>query len=871
MALTIGSQLGSYEITALLGKGGMGEVYRATDTRLNREVAIKVCASQFSERFAHESRVIASLNHPHICHLYDVGPDYLVMELIEGTPLEGPFSVTKVVEYAGQILDALDAAHRKGITHRDLKPANILVTKQGIKLLDFGLAKRSGPLHENDATLTAALTGKGELVGTLQYMSPEQLQGKEADARSDLFSFGCVLYEMLTGKRAFEGQSAASVIAAILEREPAPLNISPPLQHVVKTCLAKDPDQRFQNAIDLKRNLAWALEQPSTAKVNRQGWMLASAATLILGILVGSWTVMHFRQSPNERVFRLQIDPPPGGRFVLGGRTTGDPAISPDGTMAAYVASVNGKIGLWVRPLDGTASRLLPGTEDAGQPFWSPDSKSIGFAILGTRLWRVDPAGGMPVEIGPVSALRGPSWSSDGYILYSAVASDGRYGVFRIPEKGGTPSLVLSPEPSRGEIALRWPQALPDGRFIYFVESSKPGTSGVYATTLTKPGEHVKLVTTESRVVYTSDPNGKGYLLWTRGAALVAQELDPRTLHLAGEPQRIAEALNLLSSSDIHVAASANGILVYGSFGEMSQLAWFDRSGKFLSNVGEPAQDLAMFRLSPGQRQVAVQQMTRGIDDLWLLDTDRGGPTRLTADGAVSTQPVWSSDERIILFTHYGSGDILRQRTDGILDEEVVVRRSNFSLPLDWSRDGRWLLTREVNPGTTKYDIWKLPMTPDGKLQDGGTAALYLHTQFNEQNARFSPEPNPRWVAYTSDESGRPEVYVDAFPLPRGRKRISIAGGYGPQWGGGDRELFYVSLDNKLMVVSLKQVADALEPSASARELFTLPLRSPAGPTYEPSEDGKRFLVITSPDVAPQPLNVIINWPALLKERAPAR
>ena len=363
VSLKPGQSLGPYRIKSFVAAGGMGQVYRATDTRLNREVALKTCAGRFSERFDREARVIASLNHPHICHLYDVGPDYLVMEFVEGTPLRGPLRLKQAVEYAGQILDALDAAHRKGITHRDLKPANILVTRQGIKLLDFGLAKRSGPLQDSDATLGAGLTGKGEILGTLHYMSPEQLQGKEADARSDLFSFGCVLYEMLTGKRAFEGQSAASVIAAILEREPARLDLSPPLDRVVRTCLAKDPEHRFQNALDLKTALSWAVEQsPNAAKPqSRRWWMLGTVAALVLGAAGGGWAVSHFGRAADERVLRLQIGPPPGGRFVFGGTTTGEPAISPDGKMASYLAL--GERKDW--PLDPPA-RWLCGTAAAG-------------------------------------------------------------------------------------------------------------------------------------------------------------------------------------------------------------------------------------------------------------------------------------------------------------------------------------------------------------------------------------------------------------------------------------------------------------------------------------------------------------------------
>src|SRR5450755_4216616 len=343
MRLAIGTKLGPYEVVSPIGAGGMGEVWKARDTRLDRVVAVKVSKDQFSERFEREARAVAALNHSHVCQLYEVGPNYLVMEVVEGAPLKGPLPLEKAVEYAGQILDALDAAHRKGITHRDLKPANILVTKQGIKLLDFGLAKQIGPLRETDGTLTSALTGQGQILGTLQYMSPEQLNGKEADARSDLFSFGCVLYEMLTGRRAFEGQSAASVIAAILEREPAPLDVSPPLERVIKTCLAKDPDQRFQTALDLKRALAWAVEQQPAVQPHRY-WWIAVAVALAIAAGVGGWALSHFRQpSADQRVIRFQIDAPDGGRLTS---QFGGTALSPDGNIAAYVVSINGKTGL---------------------------------------------------------------------------------------------------------------------------------------------------------------------------------------------------------------------------------------------------------------------------------------------------------------------------------------------------------------------------------------------------------------------------------------------------------------------------------------------------------------------------------------------
>jgi predicted Ser/Thr protein kinase len=440
MPLSVGTRLGPYEILAPIGGGGQGDVYKARDARLNRTVALKVAKEQFSERFHREAEAVAALNHPHICTLYDVGPDYLVMEYVEGQPLKGPLPVEKAVEYARQILDALDAAHRMGIVHRDLKPANILVMKNGVKLLDFGLAKaeRAKATSASEETVTQAITREGAILGTLQYMAPEQLQGKEVDARSDLFSFGCVLYEMLTGKRAFEGASAPSVIAAVLEREPAPLEVSPPLERAVRRALAKDPEQRFQTAREVKTALEWAMEpQVENAPKTTRRWRWIAAAALVVGALMG-W-VAHLRQPAPDRVFRLDISPPEGGRFVPLGNTVGGSALSPDGRVVAFVAAVNGKTGLWVRFLDDRTARSLPGTEDAWDPVWSPDSKSIAFSTAG-KLQRMDLAAGPPVTICDTLSTRGAAWSDDGQIVFGSVGG----GLFRVPAYGGTPSPLTA-------------------------------------------------------------------------------------------------------------------------------------------------------------------------------------------------------------------------------------------------------------------------------------------------------------------------------------------------------------------------------------------------------------------------------------------
>jgi Tol biopolymer transport system component/tRNA A-37 threonylcarbamoyl transferase component Bud32 len=873
MNMTAGTKLGPYEIVVLIGAGGMGEVYKARDTRLERTVAIKVGAARFSERFEGEARAVAALNHPHICTLYDVGPDYLVMEYVEGQPLKGPLPVERAVEYARQILDALDAAHRLGIVHRDLKPANILVTKNGVKLLDFGLAKaeRAKAISASEQTVTKTITQDGAILGTLQYMAPEQLQGKETDARSDLFSFGCVLYEMLTGKRAFEGTSVPSVIAAVLEREPAPLEVSPSLARVVKSCLSKDPDERIQSARDVNTALRWAMEpQAENASKTTRRWQWIAAAALVIGTLIGS--VAHFRQpaAPN-RVLRLDINPPEGGRFVASGnRFVGGSVLSPDGRMVAFVAAVNGKTGLWVRALDETTARLLPGTEGAGEPFWSPDSKSIAFWAAG-KLQRTGLAAGPPVTICDTYITLGAAWSDDGLIVLGSLAGE----LFQVPASGGTPSPLTRLDVSRGEVAHRFPQILPGGRFLYWTVAASPENSGVYVASFAKPAERVFLHRTETGALFAPGGDGRDYLLWLRGGTLLAEELDTGALKFRGEPHAIAGPFS--SSGRIGamaVSASSSGQLLYNAFGSASQLTWFDRAGSRLATMGEEQQYTFPFRLAPdGRRAVATRDRPGGAD-LWLLDLERGSASRFTSASALAFYPVWSPDGRTILFTTGAlRRRLFRKDSGGSTDEQQIIEGPNSDAertagalaqyPQDWSRDGRFLIYQEIAPGTQR-DLWVLPFTPEGKVPGNAKPAPYLRTRFNEWNARFSPEPSPRWVAYQSDETGRYEVYIQGFPEPRAKVQISAGGGQYPEWGAGGRELFYVAPDNKLMAADLTNTADEVHPSAE-HALFTLPILDNGWSPYD-TIDGQRFLVRAVPQQASPPLTVVVNWPALLKK-----
>jgi serine/threonine protein kinase len=843
MPASAGDRLGPYELLSLIGEGGMGEVWKARDTRLDRIVVVKISKQEFTERFEREARAVAALNHPHICQIYDVGPNYLVMEFIDGAPINGPLPVEQAGEYASQILDALEAAHKKGIIHRDLKPANILVSKQGIKLLDFGLAKQVAPLKETDLTL--ALTAEGQLIGTLQYMSPEQLQGKEADVRSDLFSFGCVFYEMLTGRRAFQGDSPASVIAAILQREPAPLAVSAPLERVVKTCLAKDPDQRFQDALDLKHALAWAIKQPARARAQTSGeWWIAAAAALLLGAGAG-WSISHFRQNPPEdRPFRFQINPPQDGRFVVAAGAGGI-ALSPDGKLAAYVASTNGRSGLWLRPLDSTAARLLPGTEGAYSPFWSPDGQSIAFFAEGA-LRRLDLSGGAPSTICEVVAGRGGAWSSDGRIVFATLANP----LLQVASSGGTPTQLTTLDSSKGEISHAWPQLLPGGQFLYIAQGDKPESGGIYAASLSKPADRTRLLSTETNALYAS-----GYLLWMRGGTLVAQEFDPLKLKLAGEAHLLGDPVGQSAiTGRMNVAASNTGLLLFASGGS-NQLSWLDRAGKPVGNVGEPG-DYFIFHISPDGRRIAAASGNVPRSDLWLVDVQRGVSGRFTFT-ANAAEPVWSPDGRMLVFR---SGNSLASRqANGAGEEQRLTESAERQLPTDWSRDGKFILFWQISP-ETKTDIWVLPVTPNGK--PAGKPQPYLRTPFREAAAQFSPEPSPRWVAYESDESGQYEVYVQTFPEPHSKVQISTGGGRFPKWGPGGHELFYVSPDDKLLAVTLKIGKDSVEPS-SPRELFQLPTPTVNFIPYDVSSDGQRFLVEAPPA---QALTAVINWPVLVNK-----
>ena len=694
-------------------------------------------------------------------------------------------------------------------------------------------------------------------------MSPEQLQGKEADARSDLFSFGCVLYEMLTGKRAFEGASPASVIAAILEREPAPLEVARPLDRVVRRSLAKDPDQRFQTARDLKAALSWVAGTTTSARGSARptlvGRVTCSGADI--GRRWGGWTVLAFppTQGTTSTPARHYSSRRRPVRFQ--GLTSGGIALSPDGNIAAFVASAHGKIGLWIRPLNDTSARLLPGTENPSDPFWSPDGRSIAFFAAG-RLQRVELAGGSPLTICEVPGMIGGAWGDEGRIIFGSLGT----GLFQIFAVGGKPSSLTTLDMSRGENTHRSPQILPGGRFLYFARSDKPEYTGIYVASFSKPAERVFLLATETNAVYAPSGDGRGYLLWLRGGTLMAQKFDAAALKLSGDARPIADPVSSIGTMGVMVvSASRAGQVLYSASGEVSQLTWLDRTGMLLGTVGEPGGYTYPFRLSPDGRRVAASRDRSGGNDLWLLDFERGISSRFTSTSRSSVYPVWSPDGRTIIFTR-DSEDLFRKDADGTGDAQLVTQLRVVRYATDWSRDGRFVLHQNIGG---QLDLSILPVTLDGKLVPGAKPIPYLKSQFDERYGRFSPEASPRWIAFQSDETGRFEVYIQAFPEPHGRFQISTEGGRYPQWGAGGRELFYLDPENRLMVVELNISGDTVHPS-KPRALFTMPIIDNGWPPYDTGSDGQRFLVRAVSRQVSQALTVIANWPALLKKGATA-
>jgi Tol biopolymer transport system component len=881
MPLSSGEQLGHYKILSMIGKGGMGEVYLSTDTRLGRSVAIKVSSREFNDRFGREARAISTLNHPNICTLYDVGPNYLVLELVEGETLakiieRGPLPLDKALSYAVQIVDALAAAHAKGVIHRDLKPGNIMITRNGAKVLDFGLAKLASerPSAESAAnieTVTEPITRAGAILGTLYYMAPEQVEGKEADERSDIFSFGAVFYEMITGQRPFTGDTQAAVLAALLKDQPPPMSQRQPavpraLERVVRKCLEKKPDDRWHSARDLKPTLELIdLDAPpasmSSASVpipmqtRRKGWLwpAAAAAVVLLGA-GGTYAYLH-REVPLPDPIRFEIGLP--GSAGLAGAT-----VSPDGRKLAFVAEgADGRTKLWVRSLSTSEARPLDGTEGVtGMPFWSWDSRYVAFGADG-RLKKMEAAGGPAQTLCAVAAtVAGGLWTPAGKIVFGQGSPAQAH---QVSASGGTATRAKTPT---GFLAT--PSVLPEGKHFVF-----SGGDGIYISSLEdgSPEMSRRLFQDESAVAYTPAPNSKqGYLLFVRGATggpgatgtLMAQPFDPRANQLAGDAIPIAENVTPTGFS-----VSQTGVLIHSrnsALGGSSQtgtvgvLTWLDRTGKVLSTVGDLKTYALNISLSPDGKRVA----TSHDGDLWVFEFERGVDTRLTFEPGPEFAPFWRGDGSRIVYSTSRPYALYEKAANGAGSPELFFtppKELGIALPSEWTPDGRFL---SLSTGGALSDSWLLPA--EGTAQTRKLIPL-VKTQFNERGVRFSS--NGKFFSYTSDETGKDEAYVRPFDpqtgtSPGGQWMISKGGGVSPHWRGDGKQMFYITGQGAMMSVDI-DMQSGFKPG-SPKQMFKLPGEVRF---WDVTRDGQKFLIpVTATAASSAPYNVIVNWASTLKK-----
>jgi Tol biopolymer transport system component len=906
MTLAAGTKLGPYELQANIGAGGMGEVYRARDTRLDRTVAIKILLSQFSadaelkQRFDREAKSISSLNHAHVCQLYDVGSqdgiDFLVMEFLEGETLaarlqRGPIPIAEVVKIASQIAEALEKAHRCGLVHRDLKPGNVMLTQSGAKLMDFGLAKAlvrmasasgthtSAPLLSAAMTMSSPspqlspLTSAGAIVGTIQYMAPEQIEGREADARSDIFALGAVLYEMATAKRPFQGKSQITVASAILEKDPEPVSsvqsgVPLAFDRIVQTCLAKDPEERFQTAQDVKLQLRWVLEPEPvsvaavTPPARRGPWVLIGGL-LLVAALAAAIGFFGARSGVDTRPVRATIDGPEKAVLDSLGDFGGAPVLSPDGSKLAFVAHLpNTPRALWVRSLDSFSAQRLDGTDGASHPFWSPDGQSIGF-FASSKLNRIAATGGPVAAIAAAPNARGGAWMANGVILY---APDFQSPIFRINVSGGPSEPVTKIDSSRHS-THRWPFALPDGKhFLYLATShtgGHPEQNGLYFGSLDgTPGNLV--VATDSGGEFAS-----GLLLFHAGTALMAQPMDPSSGKLSGAPHMVVEKVR--NDSGIWrsmFTASQQGRMVYqigADEARGSQLVWFDRAGKQIGHVGGRSSYMDP-QLSPDGKRVAVSYGDPNRE-IWVFDIERGTETRLTfaQSGGAKVQPSWSPDGKFIAFTSAlasggGTNATFVKAANGSGSEKPLITVANgSSVYPSWSPDGKYIVYI-WRVGPSGHSVYAKPV-------DGGDAFLALPSASPQSNIiYYRISPNGRWIAYVSDESGTAEVYVAPFPHADGKWQISTSGAGTPVWRRDSKELFYSTNTGDYMAVSVIEGDHELKVSTPTR-MFSANV-SAVGLDYDASADGKRFLMnLANDELTPTSLHLVTNWTTELKNK----
>jgi serine/threonine protein kinase len=870
----------------------MGEVYRAKDTRLDRDVAIKVLPQQlsrnleFKQRFEREARSISQLTHAHICTLHDVGhhdgTDYLVMELLEGETVaqrvaKGPLPLDAVLTLGVEIASALDAAHRKGVVHRDLKPGNVMLTKAGAKLLDFGLAKSASVMESNPSALTVSqpLTGKGTILGTFQYMAPEQLEGAEADSRTDIFAFGAVLYEMATGKRAFEGHSRASLIASIMSSHPRPISelqaMTPPaLDRLVRKCLAKDPDARWQSAADVADELRWITESGSETgapiaviarRRRREGlaWTIVGLCTVALITL--TWITFRL-PSDAPRVIRASILPPEGTALSSIANHPGPVIISPDGTRLAFVARRSeGSTHLWVRSLDSHEAKALPDTEGATRAFWSADSRFLGF-FADHKLKKVDASGGPPFTLADAPDSRGGTWNREGVIVF---APNWTGPLYRVSANGGEVIPATKIDVQRQQSTHRYPYFLPDGNhFVFLVRRVSAGIGEEPAIMVGSLDsmDGVTVVHTASNVAFAS-----GHLLFVRQGTLMAQPFDVDRIQTAGEAFPIVKNLLMDERFSLGVfSASQNGLLAYqtGVASTSAQLHWVDRSGKRLEPVGSRENYYfdSCARLSPdGTRIViSIMDLETGLSDIWLHDLGRGLRTRFSFERADSTNAVWSPDGTRVLFSAFRGPQtdfIIKAATGAGAQETVSSLPDIWAEPLSWSSDGRFVL---IQPQSTELNLglWLLPLEGDR------TPRPFLDTQADETMGLFSPDG--RFVTYVSNTSGRNEVYVVPFPDPGGQWQVSTQGGTEPRWRSDGKELYYFTPDNWLIAAQVNMEGDHFE-IGGIQQLFQARESGDIW-RYDVAQDGERFLVLAPLiDEAASPIHLVVNWPEELKRK----
>lgn len=902
MNLKEGTTLGRYEIRSLLGAGGMGEVYRAYDPKIAREVAIKVLPADFAsdsdrvERLEREAQAAGSLSHPNILGIYDIdsqdGTYFVVSELLVGEELrdrlnDGHIPLRKTIDYAQQIVSGLAAAHERGVIHRDLKPENLFITKDDrVKILDFGLAKlRESPtnLHGSEDATRKALTDPGVVMGTVGYMSPEQVRGHAADQRSDIFSFGVILYEMLTGRRAFGGgDSVVETMHSILkddvpEFEESAARVPPSVEKLMRRCLEKNPDHRFHTAHDLGFALD-AVSSPTSssgsgltiaatalkddAPVSRSSWLGYAAwgiAALCLIAAVGFATLYFRRGQTHVDAMRFAIPPPDKNLFNDGF------ALSPDGKSMAFIARGSlGETTLWVRSLNSVPPRQLSGTDGAVFPFWSPDGKTIGFFSQG-KLRKIEAAGGPPQSLADTTAdPRGGTWAPDGTIVFSPTTLS---PLMRVSSSGGSVSEVTKLNESMAQSSHRWPMMLPDGKhFLYFGRGGAIEKQGVYAASLDDP-EPKFIIPSQVAGSYT-EADGIGYLLFVREKVLMIQRFDAAKLELSGDAVPLVERIlaypgEVGPTAYVAVSAAAGNLAYRTGDSQTTRLTWYDRGGKALEAINEPGAYHEPQLTSDGTKVLYSRNDTTGPQDVYLQDLVRGNTTRLTFDSASDSTAIFSPDgTQFVFFSNRGGKTgVYRKASNGAGDEVTVWIDPNGIYPDSWSPDGKFVMCDRNGDAHTKVDLWLLPV-------DGGDPILYLASEFEEGHAQFSPDG--RWVAYTSNLTGKPEVYIESYPRGNGKWQISTTGGDSPQWRRDGKEIFYLAPDNNMMSVTINVTAAGVEAS---RPAILFPTSAPQGAitddknNFAVTADGQKFLINTlSNSTNAEPITLVLNWGAELKK-----